>query len=79
MKKNKKELVRVQTMLESDRLSTIDNFLELLTVDVTKLLKEFFDFKGDADVLIDKKGAVYEVGFKIIASRIKSFDCVPNN
>ena len=79
MKKNKKELVRVQTMLESDRLSTSDNFLELLTTDLTKLLKEFFDFNGSVNVFIDKKGVVYDVGFKVVANSIKNFDYVPNN
>ena len=44
MKKDKNELMRLQTLIENDRLSTGDSFVELIVSDVEKLLKDYFDF-----------------------------------
>ncbi|MBE7061996.1 MAG: hypothetical protein E7382_05620 [Clostridiales bacterium] len=77
MKKNKKELIRIQSLLESDRLCAGDNFLELLTVDLTKLLKEYFDFPDVPRINIEKKGSFYELNISLLSTRIRSFDCMP--
>ena len=39
MKKERNELLRLQTMIENDRISAGDNFLQLVENDLIKLLK----------------------------------------
>ena len=40
MRKNKNQLLRLQTLIENDRIITGDNFAEMLLSDLTKLLRD---------------------------------------
>ena len=75
--RNNEELVRVRSILENDRMNTGDNFLELITSDLFDLLGEYFDFQGLPKLNIEKFGDRYKVDISVLASRIKSFECVP--
>ena len=77
MKKDKRELMRVQSILENDRMSVGDNFIELVVSDVGNLLTDYFDFAGVPKLKIEKFGDRYSVGITILASRIKNFNHVP--
>ena len=77
MKREKKEVVRVQSILENDRMSTGDNFIELVVGDVASLMNEYFDFSGVPKLKIEKFGDRYKVEISILASRIKNFEFVP--
>ncbi len=79
MKKDKKEIVRMQTILESDRMKTGDSFFELVSSDVGEVLSDYFDFCGEPKIIMDKLGDRYKVEITILASRIKNFDSVPKN
>ena len=74
MKKIKNELVRVQTLIESDRLSAGDDFINLVESDVSKLLKDFFDFNKSPQLNIDKSGGKLRVEIVLFADRIKNFN-----
>ena len=77
MKKDKAELMRVQTMIENDRMSTGDSFLELLVVDLKKLLEDYFEFRDLPKVKMEKCGDRYRIEFSIFASRVKVFEYIP--
>lgn len=75
MKKEKKELIRLQNIIENDRLTNND-FNALLTKDLTKLLSDYFDFKSAPNISIEKSGNGYDVDVSFVAVRIKSFSSV---
>lgn len=78
MRKDKLELMRAQSLIENDRLSAGDNFVELVSIDLSKTLKDYFDFNGLPNLQIEKYGSDYRVSFSIVATRVKSFESVPN-
>ena len=77
MKKDKNGLMRIRNILESDRMSVGDDFLELVSTDLKKLLSDYFEFCGLPTVKMEKVNDKYKVDFTIFASRIKSFDYMP--
>ncbi len=77
MKKDKKELVRVQNLIENDRLSFGDNFEELITCDLHKILSDYFDYRGLPCIKIIKSGNKLNVDISVIAESIKAFSAVP--
>ena len=77
MKKEKREFMRVQSILENDRFSAGDNFVELVVADVSNLLMDYFDFSGVPKIKMEKFGDRYAVEISILASRIKNFNSVP--
>lgn len=78
MKKSKTELIRAQTMIESDRLNTNDDFIELVEGDVCKLFKDYFDFNDAPQMLIGKVGNKLKVEVVVLVDRIKNFSKIPN-
>ncbi len=77
MKKDKKELVRVQSIIENDRLSTGDNFEELITIDLHKVLFEYFDYRGLPSIKILKSGNKLNIEINLVADSIKPFGIIP--
>ena len=76
-KNNQNELLRLQSVIENDRLSVGNGFNDLLINDLTKLLKDYFDFSNNIEVEITKSKGEYIVSFSLIASRIKTFNFLP--
>lgn len=73
MKKKKNEIIRLQSIIESDRTNASDNFIKLVIEDLTKLFREYFDFKDNLTLDINKSGENYMVQTTILATRIKNF------
>jgi len=71
--------MRAQTLIENDRISAGDNFIELLKADVDKLLKDYFDFSDSVNVNINKSGDNFKVDLSIMVKRIKAFEYIPKN
>ena len=78
MRKNKNEIVRLQSLIENDRISTGDNFINLILSDLTLLLRQYFDFKENVVLNIERSGAEYMVQINLTASRIKKFINIEN-
>ncbi len=76
-KKDKKELLRVQNVLENDRMWARDSYLELLKKDLNKVLKDYFEFREEIDIKIEKISDRYRVEFNIFATRILGFEYIP--
>lgn len=77
MKKDKNELIRLQSLIENDRVNTGDDFIGLVISDAEKLLKDYFDFNTPVKLDIIKHGDKYKVQFYCLATRIKNFGIVP--
>lgn len=77
MRKGKNQIVRLQRMIENDRITSGDNFINLVTCDTEKLLKEYFDIKDKLQLKIEKTGDEYNVLISFRANRIKNFINVP--
>lgn len=73
MRKEKRELLRLQTMIENDRVSTGDNFLQLIKSDLNKLLRDYFDFSSPAEIKIEGQNHSYYLTLNLKISRIKNF------
>lgn len=77
MRKGKNQIVRLQRMIENDRITSGDNFINLVTCDTEKLLNEYFDIKDKLQLKIEKTGEEYNVLISFRANRIKNFINVP--
>ena len=73
MSKNKNQLLRLQTLIENDRIMAGDNFTEMLISDISKLLKDYFDFRLSPILNMEKTRDGYLINISIKASRIKNF------
>jgi hypothetical protein len=70
----KSQLVRVQTLIENDRLNVGRGFMDLLLSDLSKLLFDYFDFNGAPQVEIQKNKGEYIVNITLNPVRIKTFN-----
>lgn len=77
MKKLKNEMIRLQSLIECDRLSVGDSFVELVESDVKKLLKDYFDFRAAPKLMIEKSGDKFKIELILYADRIKNFAIAP--
>jgi hypothetical protein len=79
MKKDKYELLRLQTLIENDRVNMSDDFMSLVESDAEKLLKDYFDFSTPPKLSIAKFGDKYKVQLNVVVVRLKNFGTVPKN
>ncbi len=73
MKKTKNQLLRMQTIIDNDRMSICNNFNDIILSDIKKLLSDYFDFTEAPFLEIIKDGDVYKINISLSAFRIKSF------
>ena len=78
MKTNKKELARLKALIENDRLNTGDDFYNLVTSDIKKLLSDYFDLSSNPQMEIVKKGDNLIVKMVVTATRLKTFVSLPS-
>ena len=73
MRKSKNEIIRLQSIIENDRITSGDSFNDLLVSDLNNLLREYFDFKNMPTLRIERNGVDFIVEINLNASRIKKF------
>lgn len=73
MRKSRNQIVRVQHVVECDRVNKGDEFLSLLNSDLKKLLKEYFDFSDNVEVSLVKSNNSCVVQLSLKVFRIKNF------
>lgn len=65
---------RMRDMLTMDNVGVKDGFMRALTSDVNRVLKDYFDTQGEAQVKVSQReDGKYEVSFSAVALRIKQF------
>ena len=77
MKKRKSELIKVQNIIENNRIKTEGNFIDLVATDVTKLLKDYFVFNKEPKIEITKEVGQYFVTINLPILRVKNFTTIP--
>jgi uncharacterized protein YaiL (DUF2058 family) len=78
MKTNKKELARFKALIENDRLNTGDEFYNLVTNDIKKLLSDYFELSSMPQMEIVKTGDNLIVKMVVTATRLKVFASLPS-
>ena len=73
------EISRARNLIESDRVSINDNFCLLIESDLKKLLKDYFDLNSNVTLKISKISNGLEITIVTTASRIKTFQTLPND
>ena len=73
MKIKKGEMIRAYSLIENDRLSAKDDFIEMLKKDLLVLLSDYFEFNGELKTNIEKKDGKNELIVHLKFERIKSF------
>ena len=79
MKGKKNNVIRVENLINGDRLKHSEEFSDLLTIDVNRLLRDYFDYRGAPAVEIMKNGGFFEVKIKLIAERLRAFSSLPQD
>ena len=77
--KGKNEIVRLQNIIENDRLNNSQDFEKIITHDLATLLKEYFDFRGEPELKIEKYNDKYMININLIISRIRGFGVLPKD
>lgn len=79
MKGKKNSIIRMENLINSDRLKNSGDFIDLITGDIDRVLKDYFDYKGYPLIEVVKNGSVFSVSIALSAERIKSFSTLPEN
>nr|MBO4518111.1 hypothetical protein [Clostridia bacterium] len=76
--KAKNSLLRVENLINADRIKSSDGFLELLTEDIDRVFREYFDYNGHPSVEVVKNGGGFSVDITLNARGIRTFSRLPN-
>lgn len=74
MNKQKKELLRINNMINNDRVIINENFEKLLYRDLTNLFKEYFELKKEPVFNIKVLSGEYSISVEAIAFSLKKFN-----
>ena len=58
-------------------MKSSDGFLDLLTEDIGRVFKEYFDYNGSPTVEVVKNGGVFSVSVSLTAHGIRTFSRLP--
>lgn len=76
--KVKNNLLRMENLINNDRMKNSDGFLDLLTEDVDRVLKDYFDYNGYPVVEVIKNGNEFSVNITLTARAVRTFSRLPN-
>ena len=78
MKNKSQEIIRVQNVIENDRLNVGKGFTDLFVEDFSKLVKDYFEIEKQPvlNIVKDKNG--YKVEISFYANRVKPFNLITN-
>ena len=75
--KTKNSLLRVETLINNDRMKNSDGFLDLFSEDLNRVFKDYFDYNGYPVVDVVKNGGVFSVSVSLTARGIRTFSLLP--
>ena len=67
----------MENLINNDRMKNGGGFTDLLTADIERVLKDYFDYKCAPAVEVVKAGGVFAVKITLTAERIKAFSFLP--
>ena len=71
--KKRRDLLRLETILEKDRLLVGKEYADLIASDVYKILADYMDLEGDVNLVIKKEDKNFSVSITATAKRLKTF------
>ncbi|MBO5285777.1 MAG: hypothetical protein J6B16_02645 [Clostridia bacterium] len=74
--KSSKNSIKLQSVLESDRLKVSDAFFDTLLNDLTTLLIDYLDLSNTPILKIEKTGKGFEVKISALATRLKNVSII---
>ena len=78
MKYTKKDnVIRLKSVIESDRLSLTRESMELIIKDVGSVLADYFELLGRPEIKVEPKDGRYEITVNATAQSLKTFAAVP--
>ena len=77
MKAKKNSVIRMETLINNDRMKNSEGFVDLLTEDVDTVLRDYFDYKGYPDVKVFKNGNFFTIQIALNAENIRAFSVLP--
>ncbi len=77
--KKRNDLLRLQTIIEKDRLTVNSDFANLLSEDLKDIFTDYMDFDGKVNVTIERVGADFKVRATVVAKRLKAFYPIKND
>ena len=77
MKSEKNYLLRMEDVINNDRLKNSADFTELLSIDVNRVMREYFDYKEKPLLEVVKTGNAYCVKITLTATSVRTFSSVP--
>jgi hypothetical protein len=79
MKNDKNEIIRIQNMIENERLNFNENINDIMISDLDKVLRDFFDYKQKPQIEIKKHKGEIEVKILISAVNFRPLGYLPKN
>ena len=73
MKGKKQEILRIENILNSDKMNPDDKFKKILMMDLRKLLSDYFELSFSPEIKVVKQGGKYSVDIFFISDSIKNF------
>lgn len=73
MKKDKTQLIRLQTMIENSRGVSGDGFIQLVSNDLEKVLRDYFVFRTFPRLILERDGNEYVLNINLKINRVKNF------
>ena len=77
MKTKKNSVIRMENLINQDRMKNSEGFVDLLTEDVDKVLRDYFDYKGYPNVAVCKNGNYFTIQIALNAENIRAFSVLP--
>lgn len=74
--KNSEDIMRIESMINNDRLNTNKEFERLFSKDIGSILNEYFLLNGLPKIAIEKKGKNITVSIIASINSVKTFSSV---
>ena len=71
--KKRNELLRLQSVIEKDRLTVGNDFANLLAEDLSEIFSDYMDYDGKVKVTVLRDGSNFKIEATVLAKRLKAF------
>ena len=76
MRNIENDVLRVENVIQTDRANCKEDFCELVIADVAKILRDYFDFKEQPLLEIQKESGLFKIKITLSAVNLYKFNTV---
>ena len=77
MKAKRNSVMRMENLINNDRMKNSEGFVDLLTGDIDRVLRDYFDYKEYPTVTVYKNGNAFAVRVELTAEGVRAFSSIP--